>query len=160
MISKQLSDEFIVFLKQYLSFYQEFLELETKKHEVITQNNRDELDHYVTKEQAYLLKSKGIESRRDDILNSCGFKDYTLHDFIPKLDPSVQEIANTLYLKLSDVLLDFKSINSRCNSLIELRLHKINNQIQQLEKEGKLPQSYNNNAKTGNAPINIISKKI
>lgn len=160
MLTKQLSDEFILFLKRYLSFYQDFLELETKKHEIISQNDIKQLDSFVTKEQAYLLQSKGMEAERYKIMNTCGFKNSTLREFLLHLDSSVQQSATSIFDELSNVLLDFKAMNKRCNSLIELRLHRIGNSIKQLEQEGVLPKSYDNTAQVGAKPLNMISKKI
>jgi len=160
MLTKQQSHDFMSFLEGYLSFYQEFLEIETNKHEVISQNDVKQLDRFVTKEQAYLLKSKGLEAQRQKMMDSYGFKDTTLNEFLPHLDSSVQEKADTLYHDLSDVLMDFKAMNTRCNSLIELRLHRIGNSIKHLENEGMLPKSYTNTAKTCAKPMSMISKKI
>ena len=160
MITKEFSNEFALFLEGYLNFYKGFLEIEQKKYESIVKNDIKSLDNYVIAEQALLLKSRGLEVQRDRLMAQNGNETVSLKEFIPMLDESCYEKVSATYAELSDSLLDLKDINSRSNSLTELRLHKISNQIKRLEKQPELQKAYNNSAKTDIRSMNIISKKI
>lgn len=160
MLTKQQSDEFIVFLKRYLAFYENFVEVECQKYETIAQNDIETLDSFVTKEQALLLQSRGLEAERDKIMDGYGHKETTLREFLPLLDASVSDKAKDLYSKLSNVMLDLKDVNSRCNQLTQLRLHRIDTELKRLENLPVLEKKYYQNAQTDGKSFNHISRKI
>ncbi len=160
MLPKEFSEDFTLFLERYLNFYNEFLKTENKKYESIVQNDVNALDGFVRLEQALILASRGLEAERERFIAQSGVECTTLREIIPLLDEGCQEKASCIFTELSDSLLDLKDINSRSNQLTELRLHKINNEINKLQKQPEHQNGYNNSAKSGNKPINIISKKI
>jgi hypothetical protein len=160
MLTKQQSNELVLFLERYYKFYQEFLDLERKKYEAITQNDLKALDHFVTTEQAFHLKSRGFENERLQLLQACGESQTTFRNLIPKLDEEYQPKAKKIFQDLSDVLLDLKHVNKNCNSLAELRLHRINTTMNQIEKQPELQKAYNQEAQMSKKGSHVISKKI
>lgn len=129
MLDEQFSGEFVFFLNQYNVFYQEFAEFENSKFEAMSEDNIKLIDDFVKREQALLLKSRGLEKERDSHMIKAGYPQMILREFIPLLDTKYQKNAQELFESLSDSLLSLKDINNRCNNLAQIRLHKIQKEL-------------------------------
>ncbi|WMJ24256.1 flagellar export chaperone FlgN [Paludicola sp. MB14-C6] len=160
MLEKQISKELVLFLERYDKFYEDFLELERNKYEAITRNDLASLDCFVTKEQALYLKSRGLESERIQLMQQCSEPQTSFRNLIPILDSEFQQKATEIFNHLSDVLLNLKQVNSSCNSLTELRLHRIDINLKHLENQPELQKEYNRVAKQSSKGTHVISKKI
>ena len=160
MIDRTLSDEFSLFFKRYLAFYTDFLHLETEKYNDIISNNLASLNGHVVNEQAYMLKSRGLELDRDKLMARAKMPKATFKELIPNLDRAVQDEAQTQYDNLSQVVLDLKHTNLRCNYLTKLKLHRINIDLKKLENHPELQKLYNAQAMENGISSNILSKKV
>lgn len=164
MLTKQFSGEIAQFLDKYLDFYKEFLQIEQNKFDIISKNNIEDLDSFVVREQALMLQSRGFEVQREQLLKKELDEPITLRELIPLVDESFRGKVEDLFSELSDVLLNLKDVNNRSNSLVELRLHKIDKNIRHLENQKSPVNDYNNSAKVGGKQANrlsgIVSKKI
>ncbi|MEG2429550.1 MAG: flagellar export chaperone FlgN [Oscillospiraceae bacterium] len=153
MLSEQYSQEFIIFLKRYNDFYQDFVTLENGKFNAMTADDITLIDDFVKKEQAFLLKSRGFERERDCYMDKAKHSELTLREFIPLLDTNFQEKAKELFENLTTSLYALKDINKRCNNLAEIRLHKVSKILNQ-------NQNYTATTVPSKGSISTISKKI
>lgn len=167
MLTAQHSAELIQLLKQHVAFYREFFEIELAKHEVVTANRINELDSFVVREQAFMLKSRGFEQQREQFLDKVASKKTTLRELIPLVDDeNLRGEVVQLYDELSCALLDLKEINRATNSMVEMRLHRIDSTIKALEKQvtgASSGSGYNTSAAQKRPPgrlSGIVSKKI
>jgi len=160
MMNKTLSNELVLFLERYLAFYKSFLQMETNKYEDITHNNLSKLDQHVKDEQAYMLKSKGLEIERDKLVVQAGVPKATFRELIPLSDETVREHLQEIYDDLSNVLLDLKEINVRCNYVTKLKLHSVEVNLKKLGDNPELQKMYTQKASKGTKPLNILSKRI
>jgi hypothetical protein len=160
MISRSLSDEFLSFFQRYLAFYEEFLQLETEKYNEIIANKLDQLDQRVKNEEAYMLKSRGLEAERDKLMAKTENPSATFRELIPLLDESAQAEAQALYDKLSQVLKNLKHTNLRCNYLTKLKLHRIEVNLEKIKNHPELQKLYNAQAVENAASSRILSKKV
>lgn len=160
MINKKLSDELVLFLEHFLDFYKNFLQMEAEKYEDISHNNLAKLNQYVKDEQAYMLKSKGLELERDKLVAQTGVPKATFRELIPLCDKTVQAHLQEIYDELSNVLLDLKETNTRCNYIAELRLHRVEVNLKKLSNNPELQKIYTQKAHEGAMPLNILSKRI
>ena len=149
---------FYELMQQYLVFYKEFLEFEKTKLEDVTNNRIDLIDNHVKKEEVFLLRSKGFEVKRESFLKELGLDDLTMSEIIEKTPEGSKEKLSLIFSELSEVLLDLKEINSRCNSMIELRLHRIEKTINQLDENQQ--KQYNDSAKKSKNRSDFISRKV
>ncbi|HEX3037474.1 MAG TPA: flagellar export chaperone FlgN [Oscillospiraceae bacterium] len=160
MINKKLSDELVLFLERYLVFYKDFLQMETEKYEDISQNKLAKLNQYVKDEQVFMLKSKGLEIERDKLVAQTGNSKTTFRELIPLFDGTVQAHLQEIYDELSNVLLDLKETNTRCNYITKLRLHGVEVNLKKLGDNPELQKIYTQKAHEGATPLNILSKRI
>ena len=160
MITEALSEELYHFFNRYLAFYREFLQLETDKCADMACNNLSALPNHVKTEEVYMLKSKGLENERNKLVAKTGLTQPTFQQLIPLLDESTREKVHAIYDELSHVLLDLKAMNLRCNTITELRLHKIETQVRKLEKRPELDKIYTAHAYDRKKSGSILSTKI
>ena len=160
MIDRALSDDFLLFFQRYLAFYKDFLHLETEKYNDITSNNLSSLDSHVKVEEAYMLKSRGLELERTNLMAKTENPKATFKELILLLDKSVQDEATILYHTLSQVLLDLKHTNLRCNYLTKLKLHRIEIDMKKLKNHPEFQSLYNAQALENGISSNILSKKV
>ncbi|HBN79986.1 MAG TPA: hypothetical protein DD433_01220, partial [Ruminococcaceae bacterium] len=71
-MEQALAAEFLSFLDRYLSFYRDFLALEKEKYDDIAKGRIDRMDGHVKKEEAFLLRSRGLEQERDRLAARAG----------------------------------------------------------------------------------------
>jgi len=160
MINKTLSDEMLLFFLRYLAFYKEFLQLETDKYNDMTQNIMSSLDERVKVEEAYMLKSRGLEIEREKLIAQTELPKATFLQLIPLFDESVRDQIQEIHEELSRVLLDLKQTNLRCNQLTQLRLHRIEIDLQKIAKNPDLQKHYDSRAREGHVYKSTLSKKI
>lgn len=160
MINKGLSDELLAYFERCLSFYESFLQLETNKYNDVLNNLLSAIDQHVKDEQAYMLKARGLEAERTKLVNQTETPDATFKELIPLLDESVRGQAREHFESLSDILLEMKEVNRRCNHLTEIKLRQIQKYLDTLETQGEQPKTYNDQAQKNAGPINMVSKKV
>ena len=158
-MEQSLAAEFLSFLDRYLSFYRDFLALEKEKYDDIAKGRIDRMDGHVKKEEAFLLRSRGLEQERDRLAARAGNSRVTFRELIPQFGP-LQGQAQQIYDELSRVLLDLKEMNIRCNYLTQLRLHRIQSGIKKMENQPELQKQYNEKAREGQDRKGFLSKKV
>ena len=159
-MDRALSEQLIDFLKRYLVFFQEFLLLETEKYRDITQNRVDKLDAHVKTEEAYMLKSRGMELERDRLMKQTPLPTATFRELLPLFDSSLRTQAEELYQELSGVVLELKEMNLRCNYLAELRLRRVEMEIKKIKNQPELQKKYDAKAREECQSRGFISKKV
>lgn len=148
----------IELLEESAELYKGFLELEYKKYDTVIKNDIEALDDIVSKEQAYYLKVRGIEQKREKLLDSMGYKGKTLKEITEVCDEIDSNMLNKEYDELIKIITEVKKISSLCRTLIEVRMHRIDKTMEQL---GEKNNTYSNNQSLpGKAKSFILSKKI
>jgi Fe2+ transport system protein B len=148
----------IELLEESAELYKGFLELEYKKYDTVIKNDIEALDDIVSKEQAYYLKVRGIEQKREKLLESMGYKGKTLKEITEVCDENDKDMLNKEYDELLKIITDVKKISSLCRTLIEVRMHRIDKTMEQL---GEKNNTYSNNQSSpGKSKSFILSKKI
>ncbi|HOT21408.1 MAG TPA: flagellar export chaperone FlgN, partial [Sedimentibacter sp.] len=75
-------DSLYQLLKEYTEIYKMFLELEYDKYEAVIEDDVIALDNIVSQEEVYYLQMKGIEHKREKLLNSLELSGKTLKEII------------------------------------------------------------------------------
>lgn len=155
-----LADKLVLFFENYLSFYKEFLQLETDLFHSIISNRFESIDSLVQSEEAYLLRSRGLEIERDRLVSQTGSPKATYRELIPLFDSPQRENLESNYQELSQVLLELKAMNRRCGCSLELRLHRIHTAMEGLDKRSHPQTVYSPKTGGGGELSGILCKKI
>lgn len=160
-MEKALETKILDFLKDYCRFYKDFLNLEKEKLNDIEHGNYATLDKHVRNEEAFVLKSKGLEKERLSLMEQLGKKDATFREIIPMFDESLRGEAEQVFEEFSKVIFELKDTNSTCNELATLKLTTIQNTLNKMNKSGELSGIYDRQAKNlGGSQRSFISRKI
>jgi alanyl-tRNA synthetase len=141
-------------LKENAELYKIFLDLEYKKYDAVIKNDIKLLDNIVSKEQAHYLKMRGIEQKREKLMDSLGMSDKTLKEII---DSSECDILEKQYEELSNTITELKKINSLLKTVIEVRLNRIEKAMISL---GEKENTYSNGKNKNTQKSLLISHKI
>lgn len=150
-------EKLIDILNESADLYKNFLELEYKKYDTIIKNDMEELDNIVSKEQVFYLKMRGLEQKREKLMDSMGMKGKTLKEVIES-ENDYKDALTKEYNELKDIISEVKRISSLCKTLIEVRMRHIDKAKKQL---GETENTYSNKDNmNGNSKSLIISRKI
>lgn len=151
---------FITHMKDVQNFYTEFLELENGKYEDILEDKLDVLDQHMKKEEVFLLRARGLEQERERLLAQMELQGCRMTQVIDAFDEPQKSELKQVFGELSAVLLDLKEVNLRCNSLSELKLHRIVTILEQIEQQPELQKAYTEQAQKAQKQGSLVSKKI
>lgn len=145
-------------LMESTELYNNFLELEYKKYETIIKDDTINLDDIVAKEQVFYLKMRGIEQKRIKHIEQMGMKNKTLKEIIELSDVENKTMLKEAYDELFKLIAEVKKISNLCNTVIEVRLRRIDRATSQL---GQNEKTYSKeDVKNNNSKSFLLSKKI
>jgi len=146
-------------LKETAEMYEGFIRLEYDKYDAVITDNTARLDEIISIEQAFFLKMRGLEQKRQKITKDMNMQDKTLKQILELAQHEEKAKLKVEHERLLKALNDFKKINSECKSLIEVKLHKINSCIEKKESLGSTYTNNDNKINNGNKNY-FISRKI
>lgn len=160
MLDQKMEETLISFLGELLEFYREFLKLETDKQAELQNGQLDRLDARMKEEQAYVLRARGLELRREKLMEQTPQPKATFRELIVLFSPARQEKAREIYEELSSVLLELRETNQKSSRLAGMKLRQVSAILAKLENRPDLLEPYGENAEGGGRPSEIFSKKI
>lgn len=143
-------------LKESIKIYKLFLELEYEKYTAVIKNDIIALDDIVSQEEVYYLKIKGLEHRREKLINLLGLSGKTLKEIIDSSEYEYKTILQEQYVELNNTIKELQKINSLLKTVIEVRLRKIDKEMIKL---GEKENTYNNKSNNSQEGL-LISQKI
>ncbi len=144
-------------LKENTKIYKMFLELEYDKYEAVIKNDVISLDDIVSQEEVYYLQMKGIEHKREKLLNSLGLSGKTLNEIIDASEDEFKTNLQEQFEELNNTIKELKKINGLLMTVIEVRLRRINKEMSDL---GEKENTYTNDKSKNAAEGLLISQKI
>jgi hypothetical protein len=150
-------DSLYQLLKEYTEIYKMFLELEYDKHEAVIKDDVIALDNIVSQEEVYYLQMKGIEHKRERLLNSLDLSGKTLKEIIDAAENESKINLQEQFEELNNTIKELNKINDLLKTVIEVRLRRINKEMNNLgEKENTYTNDNSKNVTEGL----LISHKI
>ena len=77
------------------------------------------------KEQAFVLRLRGLEQQRDSLQRKLKMKDLKFREILSRVPDEVKEELTPLFQELSEKVRIFQSINASAQDAISVNLHKI-----------------------------------
>lgn len=155
---KQKMDSLYAILEESSELYENFIKVEYEKYDAVIKDDIKKLDEVIEQEQVFYLKVKGLEHKKEKLIETMCMKDKSLKEIICLCDEDESLRLKSMYDRLLKALNDFKRINLECKTIIEVRLHRIDVAMSVLgEKENNYPSSEN---QKNSLKSSIVSKKI
>lgn len=154
------SDCIVAYFDKLLKFYRDFSALEQNKYGILAQGTLDRLDDCMKKEQAYVLKARGLEQERISLMEQTPRPKAAFREMIPLFPSEHQEKLQSLYEELSSVLLEIKELNRKSNQIAEQKLHTATTLIDKIKEQPELQKIYSEKARNKNQSPVFLSTKI
>lgn len=122
-------NDFITVIEDLTQLFQELIQIEQTKLEAAKKNRITHVEECMNREQAAILKLKGLDRKREICQETLGFKDYTFQEILSRTSGSEHEQLRSLFNDLSNYVRLFQDTNDSARTMIELNIHKINNAI-------------------------------
>lgn len=127
-------NELIEVLKEITELLQQYLPLEQDKLNAVKEGRVSFLDDCMMKEQALLLKMRGLEKKREQELEKCGYTGLSLSEIICKLPEESKESMRLVAQEFTTSVKQFTALNDEALKLIRIHVHEIE-KVKQM-KEG------------------------
>ena len=112
-------------LAEITELLRQYLPLEEEKLKAVKENKVSIVEDCMLKEQALLLKMKGLDRKREDILKEKGCEGMTLKEVIHRLGEEEKRKAQPVFDEFALIVQNFNSLNEESMKLIRLNLHRI-----------------------------------
>lgn len=119
---KRLSD----LLDRQLEIQNKLLELENEKTTVLLKGDIEQLDNIVNLEQPLIMNSNNFERQRECLQSKMDLEDVTLREIISKHPNFNNNLLETQYTQLKNIIAEIKKINSTNQKILNSRLSVIN----------------------------------
>lgn len=140
-------------------FYRELSMFLMKKHTKILEDDLEWLTNSLNDEQAYVMKSQSLETKRLQLFQGLGIADKKLNDLIEEAPEDYKAKLKLLGTQLTELVDSIKEMNAQTNDIVK---RKLDNQAEFVKRAGILnkPETYNKNAakETGGSSATVIRK--
>lgn len=128
-----------------VDFYRELLVFLMKKHNKILADDLEWLTESLNKEQAYLMKSRSLEEKREELFEGLGLKGKKLSEIALEAPEDHRAKMDLLIDQLTEMLENIKDINAKTNDIVK---RKLENQREFVKQAGILekPETYDKSA--------------
>ena len=141
-------------LREMTALFREFLPLEEEKLKAAQRKQVTFIEDCMGKEQALLLKIRGLEQKRESFLEQKGLQGRTLREIIAEQPEEEQRELTEVFEEFSSAVKTFSALNTEAMKLIRVNLHELENAVK--AKEGS---TYSKN-KEAAEPIPHLTDRI
>ena len=105
---------FIKIIEEFIDFFDNLIPIEQEKLEAAIKNRVSFVEECMHKEQAAVLRLRGLEQKREKEQEKLGMKDYSFRQILEKAPEDVSSVLKPLFDRMSEQVTDRKS--TRLNS--------------------------------------------
>lgn len=121
----------------------------------------DRLDAIIKKEQVFVLLSKSFDANVASYRQKLGLKGQQLSDIITELPVEEQGRFQSIFKQLKASLNEVKTLNLKCQDLIEERLYSLDKAIKELDRStGASYGKQGDDSKRPGDPPHLFSKSV
>ena len=150
--------ELLKVLEDTTKFLQEISVVEEEKFQAAMKNHILTLEDCIKKEQALVLRSKGLDLKRAAVQKAMGAEGLTLRQIIETADETDKAPLQAAFAELEKALTKYQEIYHRAKTAIEVNLHHVNTQLEKMT--GNAPSYSDKGKKTQPAPGSFTSRRI
>lgn len=140
---------FVETIKELIQLFEALVSVEQTKLDAAVNNKVSFVEECMNKEQAAVLKLKGLEQKREDAQKALGFEDLTFRQILERVPEDVHSELSPLFDQLSEQVRSFQSVSDSAKDIIELNLHMIQSSMASKEAASHAPSENKKNNKGG-----------
>lgn len=116
---------FIKLIEEFIRFFDGLIPLEQEKLDAALKNRVSIIEDCMHKEQAAVLRLRGLEQKREKEQERLGMKDFTFRQILEKAPDNVSSVLKPLFDQMSEQIRTLQSISDNSKDAIEVNLHMI-----------------------------------
>ena len=136
---QKLLEDFITVIKDLTDVAGHISRIEENKAQAASLKRHELLDGYIQKEQALILKLRGLEQHRIRLAKSLGWDSLTFRQILEKAPAEERQMLAPLFQELDGQLSHLKGAKEAAEKIINVRIHEL--QVAIARSEGS---SYDN----------------
>ncbi len=125
-------EDFQKVLTEINLFVQDLTAVEQEKFEAATANNILIIEDCIKKEQALLLRSRGLEQKREHLLKAMGAEKMTLRQLMDSVSSMEKSQLAPLCHALDESLAKYQEVYHNAKLSIEANLHRVNTALESM----------------------------
>ena len=149
---------FIETIKEFIQLFEALVSVEQTKLDAAVNNKVSFVEECMNKEQAAVLKLKGLEQKREAAQKELGLEGLTFRQILENVPENVRSELSPLFDRLSELVQNFQSVSDSAKDIIELNLHMI--QSAMVSKEAVPPASSESKNNNKNGPAHFTSRSV
>lgn len=123
-----MTDEFSAFIdiiKEFIQLFESLISIEQTKLDAAVKNRVSFVEDCMNKEQAAVLRLRGLEQKREHAQTQLGMKNLTFREILEKTPPDVTAVLQPMFDELSGQVRTFQALSESAKESIEVNLHMI-----------------------------------
>lgn len=128
--------EFENIIRELIAFFDQNQALEEAKLKAAEENRPAAVEDYMTKEQAIILKLRGLDKKREEIQKQMGWEGKSFRQILELLSEEERVKFSQLFEDLSQRVKVFQSTNESALEIISLNLRQIRAAIKEKDTKG------------------------
>lgn len=127
--TQELFHNFTAVIRELAVLAGDIATVEERKAEAAVQKRHQLLDGFIQKEQAQILKLRGLEQRRIRMAKELGWESLTFRQILEKAEPEQKESLSPLFAELEQNLKRLGQSRQSAEQIIKVRIREIETAI-------------------------------
>ena len=116
-------------IEEFIALFDHLIPIEQEKLDAAVKNRITFVEDCMHKEQAAILRLRGLEQKRDKTQEKLGIKDYTFRQILENAPEDVSSVLKPLFDQMSEQVRTLQSISDNSKDIIEVNLHVIQSSL-------------------------------
>ena len=120
---------FVKIMKEFIELFDELIPVEQAKLDAAVKNRPTFVEDCMNKEQAAILRMRGLEQKREAEQKKLGLEGLTFRQILEQVPDETAHFLKPLFDTLSERVTTFRSTSGSAKEAIEINLHMIQSAI-------------------------------
>ncbi len=117
-------------IEEFITLFDQLISIEQDKLDAAVKNRITFVEDCMHKEQAAVLRLRGLEQKREEEQERLGLKDHTFRQILEEVPEQAAASLKPLFDQLSERVTAFRSVSDSAKDIIEVNLHVIQSAIE------------------------------
>lgn len=127
--TQELFDNFTAVIRDLTEVARHIAQIEDDKAEAASLKHHERMDGYIKKEQADILKLRGLDQHRIRLAKSLGWDSLTFRQILDQVEPDTEQILTPLFHGLEQQLKRLQQSRNAAEQIINVRIHELETAI-------------------------------
>ncbi|MCI8284897.1 MAG: flagellar protein FlgN [Firmicutes bacterium] len=129
-------NEFKKLMKEYNILLDKLLKLETEKVNIIASDNIEQLEKQMRIEEAEMLRMRGLDRKREDLLNKMGYEGKTFRQIVESSAADQKSELQPLYTQMKEKTSRLKELSASTSRMVDSKLVRIESETNRMKGGG------------------------